>query len=240
MAVHERTSAEALAAHVPGRLLASSSGRSWKDLLVQIISRQHVEDSVIVPARRRTGGPVDPLWRGSVGGARTGRRMDGERAVRARLRQVAAYGQSKTANALFAAAHLAKRYSQEFSQQGARYIFRSSGGQAGALYRFSSPMSLFTRCSNQRVQREEKNMTTSNMGKTWLVTGASKGLGEDARALVMVVPLASRLRGSRGEVDIGKPRWLPKRSAVNIQGFADIDQHALIRKLGKLSDQQFP
>lgn len=50
MAVHERTSAEALAEHLPGKLLASSSGRSWKDLLVQIFSRQHVEDSVIVPA----------------------------------------------------------------------------------------------------------------------------------------------------------------------------------------------
>jgi hypothetical protein len=32
---------------------------------------------------------------------------------------------------------------------------------------------------------------------------------------------------------------LPKRSAVNIQGFAGIDQHALIRKLGRLSDEQF-
>ena len=48
-----------------------------------------------------------------------------------------------------------------------------------------------------------------------------------------------QLRGLRGEVDIGKPRWLPKRSAVNIQGFAGIDQHALIRKLGRLSDEQF-
>ena len=62
---------------------------------------------------------------------------------------------------------------------------------------------------------------------------------EDARALVVVLPLTSQLRGLRGEVDIGKPRWLPKHSAVNIQGFASIDQNALIRKLGKLSDGQF-
>jgi mRNA interferase MazF len=62
---------------------------------------------------------------------------------------------------------------------------------------------------------------------------------DDARALVVVVPLTSQLRGSRGEVDIGKSRWLPKHSAVNIQGFASIDQHALIRKLGKLSNEQF-
>jgi mRNA-degrading endonuclease toxin of MazEF toxin-antitoxin module len=40
-------------------------------------------------------------------------------------------------------------------------------------------------------------------------------------------------------VDIGKPRLLPKHSAVNIHGFASIDQRALIRKLGKLSDGQF-
>jgi len=62
---------------------------------------------------------------------------------------------------------------------------------------------------------------------------------EDARALVVVAPLTSQLRGLRGEVDIGKPRWLPKRSAVNVQGLASIDQRALIRKLGKLSDEHF-
>lgn len=61
----------------------------------------------------------------------------------------------------------------------------------------------------------------------------------DARALVVVVPLTSRQRGLRGEVDIGKPRWLPKPSSVNVQGFASIDQSALLRKMGKLPDDQF-
>lgn len=60
----------------------------------------------------------------------------------------------------------------------------------------------------------------------------------DALALVVVVPLTSQLRGLRGEVDIGKPRWLPKHSAVNVQGFASIDQHALLRKLGNLPEAQ--
>lgn len=60
----------------------------------------------------------------------------------------------------------------------------------------------------------------------------------DARALVVVVPLTSQWRGLRGEVDIGKPRWLPKHSAVNVQGFASIDHHALLRKLGRLSEEQ--
>jgi mRNA interferase MazF len=62
---------------------------------------------------------------------------------------------------------------------------------------------------------------------------------DDARALVVVVPLTSQWRGSRGEVEIGKPRWLSKHSAVNVQGFASIDHHALLQKLGKLSEQQF-
>lgn len=62
---------------------------------------------------------------------------------------------------------------------------------------------------------------------------------QDARALVVVVPLTSQQRGLRGEVDIGKPRWLPKHSAANVQGFASIDQNALLRKLGRLPDAQF-
>ncbi len=59
---------------------------------------------------------------------------------------------------------------------------------------------------------------------------------EDARALVVVAPLTSQLRGLRGEVDLGKPRWLSKPSAVNVQGLASIDQSALLRRLGKLTD----
>ena len=61
----------------------------------------------------------------------------------------------------------------------------------------------------------------------------------NARALVVVAPLTSQLRGLRGEVDIGKPRWLPKRSVVNVQGLASIDHSALEKKLGKLSQEQF-
>ena len=61
----------------------------------------------------------------------------------------------------------------------------------------------------------------------------------DARALVIVAPLTSQLRGMRGEVDIGKPRWLPKHSAVNVQGLASFDRHKLSRRLGALTDEQF-
>jgi mRNA interferase MazF len=61
----------------------------------------------------------------------------------------------------------------------------------------------------------------------------------DARALVIVAPLTSQIRGLRGEVDIGKPKWLPKHSAVNVQGLASIDPNSLERKLGRLPPSPF-
>jgi mRNA-degrading endonuclease toxin of MazEF toxin-antitoxin module len=60
----------------------------------------------------------------------------------------------------------------------------------------------------------------------------------DARALVVVAPLTSQIRGMRGEVDLGKPRWLPKPSAVNVQGLASIDRGKLVRRLGALPQSQ--
>jgi mRNA interferase MazF len=57
---------------------------------------------------------------------------------------------------------------------------------------------------------------------------------DDARSLFIVAPLTSQLRGMRGEVDLGKPRWLPKRSAVNVQGLASFDRRVLSRRLGLL------
>ena len=57
----------------------------------------------------------------------------------------------------------------------------------------------------------------------------------DARALAIVAPLTSQIRGMRGEVDIGKPRWLPKHSAVNIQGLAAIEPRRLMRRMGVLN-----
>jgi AraC family transcriptional regulator len=50
MPAHARTSAEALAEQIPGKLLAAGKGGAWKDLLVQIFSRQRIEESIIVPA----------------------------------------------------------------------------------------------------------------------------------------------------------------------------------------------
>jgi mRNA-degrading endonuclease toxin of MazEF toxin-antitoxin module len=61
---------------------------------------------------------------------------------------------------------------------------------------------------------------------------------EDARALVIVAPLTSQIRGMRGEVDLGKPRWLPKPSAVNVQGLTSFDRSRLVRRMGALTSEQ--
>ena len=61
----------------------------------------------------------------------------------------------------------------------------------------------------------------------------------DARALAIVAPLTSQIRGQRGEVPLGKPRWLPKESAVNIQGLASFDHSKLTRRMGSLTSEQY-
>lgn len=57
---------------------------------------------------------------------------------------------------------------------------------------------------------------------------------QNARALVVVVPLTSQIRGLRGEVPLGPLNYLPKPSAVNVQGIASFDYHKLSRKMGVL------
>ena len=56
---------------------------------------------------------------------------------------------------------------------------------------------------------------------------------------MVVAPLTSQIRGLRGEVPLGKPRWLPKISAVNVQGLASFDPSKLARRLGQLSEDQY-
>ena len=55
---------------------------------------------------------------------------------------------------------------------------------------------------------------------------------------MIVAPLTSQLRKLRGEVDLGKPRWLPKPSAVNVQGLASFDRHKLSRRMGALGESE--
>jgi len=60
----------------------------------------------------------------------------------------------------------------------------------------------------------------------------------DARSLLIVAPLTSQIRQMRGEVDLGKPRWLPKPSAVNVQGLASFDGGKLVRRMGALGEKE--
>ncbi len=62
---------------------------------------------------------------------------------------------------------------------------------------------------------------------------------DDARALAVVAPLTSQIRGLRGEVPLGKLRWLPKVAAVNVQGLASFDPGKLARRLGTLSAEHY-
>ena len=63
--------------------------------------------------------------------------------------------------------------------------------------------------------------------------------GEDeARALVVVAPLTSQIRSLTGEVPLGPIRWLPKPSAVNVQGLASFHPGRLVRKMGTLTSSQ--
>lgn len=52
-----------------------------------------------------------------------------------------------------------------------------------------------------------------------------------ARALVVVLPLTTTIRGELGEVEIGKPKGLPRHSAVNLQGLASVQVNDLIRRI---------
>ena len=56
-----------------------------------------------------------------------------------------------------------------------------------------------------------------------------------ARALIVVAPLTSQIRGGFGEVPLGEVSWLPKVSAVNVHGLASLDGSKLVRRLGTLS-----
>lgn len=62
---------------------------------------------------------------------------------------------------------------------------------------------------------------------------------DSARALAVVVPLTSQIRGEFGEVYIGKPKFLSKASAVNIQGIASFDKGSIGKLCGCLSDADF-
>jgi len=56
------------------------------------------------------------------------------------------------------------------------------------------------------------------------------------RALSICAPVTTSYRGSAYEVPLGKLRFLPQDSFVNVQGLQALGHHELTRKLGRISD----
>lgn len=54
------------------------------------------------------------------------------------------------------------------------------------------------------------------------------------RALAICAPITTACRGSKYEVDIGKPRFLTENSYANVQGLQAIQHHELIGPVGSL------
>ena len=87
-----------------------------------------------------------------------------------------------------------------------------------------------------RVRVPEKRLRMVEKSRPVLVLAFPEN--QDARALAIVAPLTSQIRGIRGEVELGKPRWLPKHSAVNVQSLACFDHRKLSRRIGELDATQ--
>lgn len=56
------------------------------------------------------------------------------------------------------------------------------------------------------------------------------------RALVIYVPLTTKSRGSKYEVDLGRVAFLQEQSTANVQGIGSIPTIRLKRHLGQLPD----
>jgi mRNA-degrading endonuclease toxin of MazEF toxin-antitoxin module len=59
---------------------------------------------------------------------------------------------------------------------------------------------------------------------------------EAPRALTICAPITTAYRGSKYEVDIGKPHFLPLKSYVNVQGLQAIQHHEMIGPVGRLEE----
>ncbi len=71
-------------------------------------------------------------------------------------------------------------------------------------------------------------------GKTRPAFILSRDDPQAPRALVIYVPLTTQNRGSRYEVDVGKPPFLTEQSVANVQGVASLPPIRFERKLGSV------
>lgn len=95
---------------------------------------------------------------------------------------------------------------------------------------------------NTKVKPRAGEVWLADLGtiaKTRPVLILSYPAANDARMLAIVAPLTSQIRNLPGEIHIGRPKWLPKESAVNVQGLASIDKNCLVRKIGALPAKDY-
>jgi mRNA interferase MazF len=71
-------------------------------------------------------------------------------------------------------------------------------------------------------------------GKVRLMVVMSRYDPEAPRALTLCAPITTQSKGSRYEVDIGRPQFLRQQSYVNVQGLQAIQHHELSGPIGKL------
>ena len=74
--------------------------------------------------------------------------------------------------------------------------------------------------------------------KTRPVVVISRRDEDPPRQLVTVVSLTTQNRGSRYEIDLGRPNFLQAESFANAQAIQSIPKTRLIRKLGRLDEKQ--
>ena len=67
---------------------------------------------------------------------------------------------------------------------------------------------------------------------------ASRHDPDAPRALVLCVPLTTRFRGSRYEVDLDRCAGLRERSWANVQGLMAVGSEKLVRRIGTVSPAQ--
>ncbi len=67
----------------------------------------------------------------------------------------------------------------------------------------------------------------------------SKRQPDRQRAMCVVAPLTTEIRGGECEVAFPKPAWLREVSVVNVVGIAGVDHAKILRRLAPLPSEAF-
>ena len=59
------------------------------------------------------------------------------------------------------------------------------------------------------------------------------------RAMSVVVPMTTEIRGGECEVPFPKPAWLKQESVVNVLGIAGVDNTKITRRLASFPEDEF-